>query len=97
MLYRKYDGNNTKQFHEERILTTHIRYLDVFRLYVINESHLDTREKERVNIMLVDEIERFVNLLRNSLNNISNNITQLQDNIKIIRNNPTNFKLKINT
>lgn len=61
-----YEGNERrfKQFHEERIILTHINYIDAYRLYVLNQSDiLSDDEKEKINEKLTECIKKYVTLL----------------------------------
>ncbi len=57
-----------KQFHEERMLTTHINYIDIYRSYVLNNrSEISDADKISLNKDLVDAINRYVQLLASAI------------------------------
>ncbi len=53
-----------KQFHEDRLINSHIVYIDKFRLYILNySSNIDDKEKIDINQKLVARIKKYYNLL----------------------------------
>lgn len=53
-----------KQFHEERIILTHINYIDCYRLYVLNNCNIiSDDEKIKLNEKLTERIKKYVDLL----------------------------------
>lgn len=53
------------RLHEERIIHTHIRYIDNYRIHLINDIHSDKVQEINEKIILV--IENYINLLKNEL------------------------------
>lgn len=67
---KEYNYNNKereerrfKQFHEERILFTHINYIDCYRHYVLNYSEIGHNQKVLLNEQLTGCIKKYVQLL----------------------------------
>lgn len=63
---KEYDGRERrfKQFHEERIILTHINYIDCYRSYVLNYCNkISYEEKIEINKQITKGIEKYVNLL----------------------------------
>ncbi len=53
-----------KQFHEDRIINSHIVYIDAFRIYVLNYCKLiDKNQKAKINERLTGYIKKYVDLL----------------------------------
>lgn len=62
----EYDGRERrfKQFHEERIILTHINYIDCYRLYVLNHyDKINHEQKIELNEKLTNCIMKYVTLL----------------------------------
>lgn len=62
----EYDGRERrfKQFHEERIILTHINYIDCYRLYVLNQCDIIShKQKVELNKKLTECIKKYVALL----------------------------------
>lgn len=49
-------------FHSERIIHSHIGYLNDFRMYVFN-SHIDDKSKIFLNSLIISYIEQYINLI----------------------------------
>jgi len=67
---KEYDGRERrfKQFHEERIILTHINYIDCYRSYVLNYcDKLNYEEKLELNEKIIKCIEKYVDLLASEL------------------------------
>lgn len=65
-----YDGRERrfKQFHEERIVLTHINYIDCYRSYVLNIcDKINLEEKFELNEKLTKCIMKYVDLLNSDL------------------------------
>ena len=63
---KEYDGTERrfKQFHEERIILTHINYIDSYRLYILNQCDIiDLKQKVYLNELLTQCITNYVQLL----------------------------------
>lgn len=59
-------------FHSTRILTAHIGYIDNFRHFVLNRKELPQHtDKSDINRVLINKIELYVDLLKNSLDDRS--------------------------
>jgi len=61
--FKKSDGRVFKQFHEDRLVTRHIGYIDGFRIYVLNYSNIPEDDKPEINKKLVSLIKKYVDLL----------------------------------
>lgn len=67
---KEYDGRERrfKQFHEERIILTHISYIDCYRSYILNHCDIiSLEEKIELNEKLTKCITRYVDLLASDL------------------------------
>lgn len=60
-----------KVFHGERIIHTHISYLDAFRLYLLSLSEFVYEEKVQINYLLVDYILQYIDIGRRYPNILS--------------------------
>lgn len=56
--YTYYEAN---VLHGERIIHTHIRYIDTYRLFVLRELS-DNNEKTNINKLLVTAIKNYINI-----------------------------------
>ena len=56
-----YVYSDANVLHGERIIHTHIRYIDTYRLFILREIN-DIGEKEKVNEILVKYIEEYINV-----------------------------------
>lgn len=56
-----------KQFHEDRLINSHIGYIDRFRLYLLKNSKQYNQKSTEVNKELCDIIERYMDLLKKVL------------------------------
>lgn len=52
-----------KQFHEDRIINSHIGYVDRFRLYIINNGRKFSQDSIAINELLCNVLERYIKLL----------------------------------
>ena len=52
-----------KQFHEDRMINSHIGYIDRFRLYIINNGKRFSQDSISVNKSLCYVLEKYINLL----------------------------------
>ncbi len=99
----EYDGNERrfKQFHEERILLTHINYIDCYRLYVLNHcNQINHEQKVDLNKKLTECIEKYVALLESEsvLKNPYTNrdfVDYYKKQIERLRNNWEDFETEI--
>lgn len=57
------DGRRTNQFHEDRLINSHIGYLDRFRQYLMQSTVITHDEKIETNAYLCSVIKRYVALL----------------------------------
>lgn len=67
---KDYDGRERrfKQFHEERIILTHINYIDCYRSYILNHcDKINQEEKLELNEKLTKCITRYIDLLASNL------------------------------
>lgn len=64
---KKSDGRVFKRFHEDRLITRHIGYIDDFRIYVLNYVSLPLEEKPQINKKLVGIIKKYVELLEGDI------------------------------
>lgn len=53
-----------KQFHEDRIINSHIGYIDRFRLYILKNYKRLSQEPVSINEALCSILERYINLLK---------------------------------
>lgn len=53
-----------KQFHEDRIINSHIGYIDRFRLYLLNQQKNNIYNPVSINKSLCEIIQRYVDLLK---------------------------------
>jgi hypothetical protein len=90
-----------RQYHEEGLISTHIGYIDRYRLFLLNISDICEHEKDNVNRILVNYITKYVKLLDSSiLISPRTKITLIPlyyEKIKEVENNINNYKLSINT
>lgn len=99
----EYDGKERrfKQFHEERIILTHINYIDCYRLYVLNCcDSLCHEQKIELNKKLTECIAKYVELLESELvlksqNTYDEFVKHYNEQIEHLRNNWTDFKTEI--
>jgi hypothetical protein len=52
-----------KQFHEERLVTSHIGYIDIFRIYLLNVKDIFFEDKKKINKILYEHLANYVHLL----------------------------------
>lgn len=52
-----------KQFHEDRIINSHIGYIDRFRMYIINNGKRFSQDSIAINESLCNVLERYIKLL----------------------------------
>jgi hypothetical protein len=52
-----------KQFHEERLVTSHIGYIDIFRIYLLNVMDITFEDKKNINEILYEHLVNYVRLL----------------------------------
>lgn len=99
----EYDGKERrfKQFHEERIILTHINYIDCYRLYVLNDCNkIKYEEKIVLNKKLTECIKNYVALLE-SKNVLKNEYTYQEfiehynNQIEKLEKDWTNFDIEI--
>lgn len=91
-----------KQYHEDRMINSHIVYLDKFRLYVLNyfPNIKDEEEKIKINKKLVDCIKKYCTLLKTSKILVTDNtknrlIPHYDERIEELENNPADFRTEI--
>ena len=60
-----YGNSRTKVFHGERIIHTHIRYIDHFRLHVLNGREKN-KENNQINKILIDYIKKYISIGENN-------------------------------
>lgn len=65
--FKKLDGRVFKQFHEDRLVTRHIGYIDGYRIYVLNYSNIPEEDKPKINKKLVSLIKKYVDLLNKNI------------------------------
>lgn len=104
-MFKRIDFENKerrfKQFHEERILLTHINYIDCYRLYVLNHyDKLPFEEKKVLNEKLTGYIKKYVNLLKSNI--VLKNpytydefITYYEKQIELLETDWSNFEIEI--
>ena len=55
--------SNANVLHSERILHTHIRYIDQYRLFILNNKcNYDITTKKKINKILVNYIKEYINI-----------------------------------
>lgn len=90
-----------KQFHEERIVLTHINYIDSYRLYVLNYcNNLSYEQKVELNEKLTVCILNYVKLLESDkvLKNINTNeefVKHYYNQIELLKGNWSDFETEI--
>lgn len=52
-----------KQFHGEKIIHTHISYLDAYRLYLLNTDIVEEKDKPLINQIIVDFIKNYIDII----------------------------------
>lgn len=52
-----------KQFHGEKIIHTHISYLDAYRLYLLNTNQVEEKDKPLVNQIIIDFIKDYIDII----------------------------------
>lgn len=52
-----------KQFHGEKIIHTHIGYIDAFRMYLLNSNEIEEDLKPRVNEKLIEFIKKYIEII----------------------------------
>lgn len=52
-----------KQFHGEKIIHTHISYLDAYRLYLLNTDTVEEKDKPLINQIIVDFIKDYIDII----------------------------------
>lgn len=61
------DERRFKKFHEDRMINSHIVYIDKFRLYLLNHvSGIPLEKKSIINKDIIDCIKKYVDLLKRS-------------------------------
>lgn len=96
-----YSSGNTKVFHGERIIHTHIRYIDHFRRFILNGKKIKD-ENNAINKILVDYIKNYIEIGENNPNILSEKSTndlfpKFYDKIKVIEtSNYTDYTTPIN-
>lgn len=96
-----YVYSDANVLHGERIIHTHIRYIDTYRLFILGEIE-DYTEKTKVNELLVESIEKYIVTAEQYPNILSTMSTKklfpdFKDAIEIIRNsNFEDFVTRIN-
>ena len=72
-----YGGNGkTKVFHGERIIHTHIRYIDHYRLFIL-KNQPRTAENDEINNIIVNFIEEYIEIGRQNPNVLSSKSEEL--------------------
>ncbi len=73
-----YSNNNTKVFHGERIIHTHIRYIDQYRLHILRDKEKND-ENSRINEILVNFIKSYISIGLDNPNVLSSKSYELFD------------------
>jgi hypothetical protein len=97
--YKKLDGRRSKEYHEDRIINSHIGYIDKFRIYLLNYTDINETEKKDINLKLLRILKDYVDLFNIALvNDYTRNtlIPYYSEQLKNAFNNPMNNKLEIN-
>ena len=69
----KHKDKTFKQTYEERLISSHIGYIDKYRLFLLNEiKWVEEPEKRKINANLVRFIERYVKLFESNMVHKSN-------------------------
>jgi GTPase SAR1 family protein len=88
-----------KEFHEERILSFHISYIDSFRLYILNKNNtISNDEKIEINRLLSGAIKEYVDLFHHILirdNTRLNLLPYYIEQLKKVKDKPDDFSIKI--
>ena len=58
-------GRIVKQFHGEKIIHTHISYLDAYRLYLLNSDEIEEVLKPVVSRTIIGYIQRYIDIFDN--------------------------------
>lgn len=101
-IYEKKSEYKVRQFHAERIIFSHIGYINIFRQYLLKKQEFSYDIKLEINKILVEHIRNYLNLyLSNKCLKSQTNkevAKELDEQIKIIENNKyTNFDVLIET
>lgn len=93
--------NEANVLHSERIIHTHIRYIDNYRLYILKNTE-DVEKKTKINKYLIDYISEYLNIGERYTNILTEMSTEIlfpafKDKINIIINSGyKDFKTAIN-
>lgn len=95
-----YNNEGKKVFHGERIIHTHIRYIDHYRRFILRDR-AQTQENNEINKLIVDFIKNYIQIGRdnpNVLSSISDELfTGFEKKIEIIeKSNYNDYKTAIN-
>lgn len=95
-----YNNEGKKVFHGERIIHTHIRYIDNYRQFIL-KNRFRTEESNDINKILVDFIKRYIQIGRENPNVLSSRsdelFTEFDKKIEIIENSRyTDYRTAIN-
>lgn len=58
-------GRIVKQFHGEKIIHTHISYLDAYRMYLLNSNEIDETLKSLVSERIMKYIQKYIDIFDN--------------------------------
>lgn len=66
------DERRFKKFHEDRMINSHIVYIDKFRLYILNHTNVISDDKKtEINKEIIECIKNYVNLLKKTTTLVS--------------------------
>lgn len=99
----EYDGKERrfKQFHEERIILTHISYIDYYGLYILNHcDRISDDQKVELNEKLTECIAKYVDLLESEIvlknrKTCDKFVQHYREQIKHLQGDWTDFKTEI--
>jgi hypothetical protein len=96
--FNKRRGNNQtiKQFHEERIINSHIGYIDTFRIYILGLKNISDFEKTKINEILHGLLTKYVCLLDTVIKTSQLHLYYKRQ-LNIIKSNFTKFDIEVNT
>jgi hypothetical protein len=86
------------QFHEERIIDSHIGYIDIFRLFILNDPDISISEKIIINKKLCKFLKMYVSLLDSDTVLISNPLLLIRykKQLGLIEKSLDDFSIKVN-
>lgn len=93
------DGDKiTKRFHEERIIHSHIGYIDTYRHFILNKPEISDSEKIEINKILHGYLDKYVCLLESDAVLVSAKkvLERFRRRLDLIKNDYANFSITVN-